>query len=96
MPEPVLEQPAIPLVERNDDPDRNEPIVNAPVGDQRKVELDGNGFNLDRLFQEQAPRTKRKAAAEARDRIYGQLRFSDDIQYHPIPADENNREDIAC
>ena len=65
LPDPVLEQPAIPFIERNKDPDRNEPIVNAPVGVEDKVKLEGYGFNLDRLFQEQPPRTKRKAAAEA-------------------------------
>ena len=34
------------------------------------------------------PQTRRKAAAIARDRIYGQTRFSDDVRYHPIPPRE--------
>ena len=34
------------------------------------------------------PRTRRKAAAIARDRIYGQAGFSNDVRYHPIPPRE--------
>ena len=30
-------------------------------------------------------RIKRKAATEARDKIYSQIRFSNDVRYHPIP-----------
>ena len=35
-------------------------------------------------------RTRRKAAAIARDRIYGQTRFSNDVRYHPIPPREKH------
>ena len=30
-------------------------------------------------------RIKRKSAAEARDKIYSQIQFSNDVRYHPIP-----------
>ena len=37
---------------------------------------------------QEPPRTRRKAAAIARDMIYGQTRFSNDVRYHPIPPRE--------
>ena len=37
------------------------------------------------MFQEPQPVVRRKAAAEARDRIHAQLRFSNDVRYHLIP-----------
>ena len=43
----------------------------------------------EQLVQE-PPRTRRKAAAIARDRIYGQTRFSNDVRYHPIPPREKH------
>ena len=47
---------------------------------------DPQGYNLDELFREPQPVARTKAAAEARDRIHAQLRFSNDVQYHPIPS----------
>ena len=38
------------------------------------------------MFREPQPVARRKAAAEARDRIHAQLRFSNDVRYHPIPS----------
>ena len=43
----------------------------------------------EQLVQE-PPKTRRKAAAIARDRIYGQTRFSNDVRYNPIPPREKH------
>ena len=46
---------------------------------------DPEGYNLEELFQEPQPVVRRKAAAEARDRIHAHFRFSNDVRHHPIP-----------
>ena len=44
----------------------------------------------------QEPRqTKRKAATEARNKIYDQTRFSNDLRYHQIPARKNQMKKLA-
>ena len=71
----------------------------APIGEDH---MDGAGAaepgemaqERDETAEEQPvqepPRTRRKAAATSRDRIYGQTRFSNDVRYHPIPPREKH------
>ena len=51
-------------------------------------ESDPEGYSLDELFREHQPVVRRKAAAEARDRIHAQLQFINDVRYGPIPPRE--------
>ena len=46
---------------------------------------DPEGYNLEDFFQEPQPVVRRKTAAEARNRIHAQIRFSNDVRYHSIP-----------
>ena len=46
------------------------------------VNLENDGQNM----AQETSRTKRKAAVEARDKIFCQTRFSNDVRYHPIPS----------
>ena len=48
----------------------------------------GRDDNAEEQHVQEPPRTGRKAAAIARDRIYGQAQFSNDVRYHPIPPRE--------
>ena len=58
------------------------------------AETGGIAQGRDKTAEEQPvqepPRTRRKAAAIARDRIYGQTRFNNDVRYHPIPPREKH------
>ena len=74
---PPFEPPAAPPLD----------VINEQVHERLpNNDSDPEGYNLDELFREPQPVARRKAAAEARDRIHAQLRFSNDVRYHPIPS----------
>ena len=74
---PLAELPAAPPMD----------IIDEQVTDRlTSNNSDPEGYNLDELFREPQPVVRRKAAAEARDRIHAQIWFSNDVRYHPIPS----------
>ena len=53
----------------------------AAVAESATVNLVNNGQNM----AQELSRMKRKAAFEARDKIFCQTRFRNDLRYHSIP-----------
>ena len=83
-PDPDPEPLAPPEFEYNDGLINDEPMNEAVVTMPTTVNLENDGQNM----AQETSRTKRKAAVEARDKIFCQTRFNNDVRYHPIPPRE--------